>query len=145
MEVIIRAAETGDIDELLVLNEEFNGVIAGRKQLADPFSGELVAVAAVEGELAAFACAQCYESFCYDSLQGEITELFVRPSFRRQGVATMLIVFLERKLTERGCSAVRILTSAGNNTAQSLYSSIGYIRKDEVVFDKMLDTGMETE
>jgi GNAT superfamily N-acetyltransferase len=108
------------------------------KPLAADGCGDLVAVAAVDGVLVAFACAQSYQSFCYDTLQAEITEMYVQPAFRRQGIAAALIALLEKLLFERGASEVKILTGTHNADAHRVYTNSGYALINEVVFQKKI-------
>jgi GNAT superfamily N-acetyltransferase len=54
-------------------------------------STELVAVAVNNDKIVGFACAQRFDSFCYNEPQAEITELYVEEAARKKGVATLLI------------------------------------------------------
>ncbi len=56
----------------------------------------------------------------------EIKRMYVRPAFRRRGVARAILAALERTATERGADIVRIETGSGQPEAIALYRSAGY-------------------
>lgn len=138
--VEVRIADRHDIDELSAMNYEFNGVTVSSQHILNTLATgqEIVAIATVNDSLAGFACGQFYRSFCYDSLSGEITEMYVRAAYRRQGVGSALLVFLERELHKRGVTSVRILTGQDNEAGLGLYVTLGYTRKGETVLAKEL-------
>ncbi|NLV91746.1 MAG: GNAT family N-acetyltransferase [Firmicutes bacterium] len=141
MVVTIRLATVEDAAELARLNQEFNGgKLRAEEKVRARLAGnqELVAVAEAKGGLVGFACAQSFSSFCYEELQGEITELYVQPSARRQGVAKGLISLLETQLRERGVNEVKVLTGQDNHKAIGCYQSCGYQPDDELLLRKNL-------
>ena len=84
---MIRIATVDDVDQLDLLNTEFNGQgntsidcirdsILNNKQ-------EVVIVAQENEVLAGFVCVQLKKSFCYDEYMPEITEVYVRPEYRK--------------------------------------------------------------
>ncbi len=138
--VTIRIAEPKDANELSAMNYEFNDVEVSSEYVREALHSnqEIVAIASIDNTIAGFACAQFYSSFCYDSPWGEITEMYVRPPYRRQGVGSALLAFLEEALARRGISSIKILTGQDNAVARSLYTGIGYIEEDEIVLTKDL-------
>ncbi len=136
----VRLATIHDADALSRLNLEFNG---GDKRPASEIirslnsNNELVAVATLMNEVIGFGCAQSLNSFCYIEAHGEITELYVKESARRNGVATSLISFLENQLHFRGVTTVKILTGRDNHPAIKTYELSGYV-DDEVMLKKKL-------
>lgn len=99
---------------------------------------ELVAIAMVGDASAGFACGQLQHSFCYDHPEAFITELYVRESFRRRGVAAGLLDFLERELRRSGATHVHLVTGEGNSAAQALYTKQGYLRCGHITLRKEL-------
>ena len=96
---MIRTATVDDAEQLSILNAEFNG--AGettvdniRSCLADNRQ-EVVIVDEEKGELTGFVCVQLKRSFCYDDYRPEIAEVYVRPEYRKQRIASRMILFAE--------------------------------------------------
>ncbi|SMF85004.1 Ribosomal protein S18 acetylase RimI [Paenibacillus uliginis N3/975] len=137
----VRLATISDADALSRLNLEFNG---GDKRPVSEIikclnsNNELVAVATLMDEVIGFGCAQSFKSFCYIGAYGEITEMYVKESARRNGVATSLISFLENQLHSRGVKTVKILTGRDNKSAIKAYELSGYVKDDEVMLKKKL-------
>ena len=138
--VEVRMADKHDADELSAMNYEFNGVTVTSQHILDALATgqEIVAIAMVNDSVVGFACGQFHRSFCYNSLSGEITEMYVRAAYRRRGVGSALLVFLERELRKRGVTGVRILTGQDNEAALGLYFGLDYLEKDETVLAKEL-------
>ncbi|WP_314587855.1 GNAT family N-acetyltransferase [Paenibacillus terrigena] len=134
-------ATISDADALSRLNHEFNG---GDKRPVSEIikclesNNELVAVSTIMDEVIGFGCAQCLKSFCYTEAYGEITEMYVKESARRNGVATSLISFLENQLHSQGVKTVKILTGRDNKSAIKVYELSGYVKDDEVMLKKKL-------
>ncbi|MFC3747742.1 GNAT family N-acetyltransferase [Paenibacillus sp. GCM10012306] len=141
MSTNVRLATLHDAESLSRLNHEFNG--GDQRSVSDIIkclnsNNELVAVATIMDEVVGFACAQSMQSFCYNEAYGEITEMYVQESARRNGVATSLISFLEDQLHTRGVKTVKILTGRDNNPAIKTYELSGYVKDDEVMLKKKL-------
>lgn len=127
----IRLASTSDANELSRLNQEFNG--GDQRTSADIIesindSAELIAVAEIGGKVVGFGCAQSFRSFCYNGLQGEITELYVAEAARRKGIATSLIFYLEENLKKRGVKSVKVLTGRRTMLRLKLMNNATFIR-----------------
>lgn len=101
-------------------------------------SAELIAVAEIGGKVVGFGCAQSFRSFCYNGLQGEITELYVAEAARRKGIATSLIFYLEENLKKRGVKSVKVLTGRRNNAAIKTYEQCNFHQDDEQLLKKKL-------
>jgi ribosomal protein S18 acetylase RimI-like enzyme len=137
----IRLASPSDANDLSRLNQEFNG--GGQRPSADIFeslndSAELVAVAEIGGKVVGFGCAQSFRSFCYNGLQGEITELYVAEAAQRKGIATSLIFYLEENLKKRGVKSVKVLTGRRNNAAIKTYEQCNFHQDDGLLLKKKL-------
>ena len=142
---MIRKAQAADAEQLFALNEEFNGKGGATPEsirtslLANP--QEIVIVADTGGVLAGFVCVQLKRSFCYDEYMPEITEVYVRPEYRRKGVARAMLAF-----AEEACAAGRrvprfeLLTGTDNVAAQALYRALGYREDGEIHLSKGLDS-----
>ena len=147
---MIRLADAGDAAQLLALNDEFNG--AGNATLEDVSRSlrenrqEIVVVAEEAGELVGFVCAQRKRSFCYAEETAEITEVFVKPAFRRRGFARDMIAFAERHCAANfPVRTFELLTGAQNRDAQSLYRGLGYVGDREKHFRKRLPADHSTD
>lgn len=140
MAINIRLARKDDAESLAKLNEEFNGVGVSLKHVTESIitGNELIAIAEYNDSIVGFACAQSYTSFCYNYVQGEITEMYVREPYRRKGIAKSLIAFLEERLKLQDVKTVKILTGISNEPAKRLYHSSGYVIKNEAVMQKKL-------
>lgn len=67
----IRWANGNDAEDLLKLNDAFNGVGTTLEEVKESLalSNELIALAVIDGQAVGFACAQYFKSFCYRGLQ----------------------------------------------------------------------------
>jgi len=136
----VRWANEKDAESLAALNDEFNGTGVTKGEVEKSIAGtnEMIAVAILNDEAVGFACAQCFESFCYRGSQAEITEMYIRETARRKGLASMLISFLEQQFRERGVKSVKIVTGSSNESAIITYERSNYVRKDYIIFQKKL-------
>lgn len=121
---MIRLAEITDAENLLILNEKFNG--KGETTLDNIIKSlknnqqEIVIVAAENNKLVGFVCVQIKRSFCYDSITPEITEVFVDESYRRNGIASEMLDFAETYCKEHyNFTHFELLTGVENNKAQT--------------------------
>jgi ribosomal protein S18 acetylase RimI-like enzyme len=69
-----------------------------------------------------------------------VSDIFVDRSWRRRGIASLLMDELEAKMRSRGCSRIRVCSKAANHLAVACYTACGY-RPYEIVFAKRLDNG----
>jgi putative acetyltransferase len=58
---------------------------------------------------------------------GEIKRMYVRPAWRRRGIARMLLAELERHARNKGYVLLRLETASGQPEAIALYQSAGYV------------------
>ena len=58
--------------------------------------------------------------------RGEITDLGVRPTLRRQGVGRLLVEEAMAWLRDRGVSRVEIQVATGNREGQAFWRAMGY-------------------
>ncbi|RAW16862.1 GNAT family N-acetyltransferase [Paenibacillus taichungensis] len=138
--IYVRWANENDAEELLKLNDAFNGVGTTMEDVKESLalSNELIALAVIEDQAVGFACAQYFKSFCYRGLQGEISEMYITEVARRRGLATLLIAFIEEELRERSVTSIKILTGQRNEMAIKTYEKSNYTRTEEVLLQKKL-------
>ena len=128
---MVRIATVQDAEQLEILNNEFNGEgettldriresLAGNEQ-------ELVFIDEANGELTGFVCVQLKKSFCYDEYMPEITEVYVKPRYRRCGVARSMIAYAEEYCKQHyPLHKFELLTGAQNDVARIAYAKLGY-------------------
>ena len=138
----VRLAVPSDTDALFHLNEVFNGSGEStfdrvRQCLSAP-GGETVVIAFVNQNPAGFLCGQFLRSMCYTADYVEMTELFVLEEYRRLGVASRLMAFLENYYQQRGIYAFQLFTGAKNTEAQTLYRKLGYQQTEELFMRKRI-------
>lgn len=140
---MIRLANADDASQLEILNNEFNG--AGETTLQNIKESllnnkqEIVVVAEDKGQLVGFVCVQLKKSFCYDEYMPEVTEAYVKPDYRKQGIATRMFYFAEEKLkAEIPFHRIELLTGKSNFTARKFYRKLGYKNDDEIHLSKSI-------
>ena len=141
-ELTVKVAVPADAPAIAELDFEFNEVlvptahVARSLEAATAETGEIVAICYAGAEPAGFACAQARRSCCYLQPTGEITELYVRPKYRRRKIGGSLLSLLELELGKRGVKQITVLTGGANRAARALYVSHGFSRKDWLAFEK---------
>lgn len=134
---MVRIATVQDAQQLEILNNEFNGegettLDHIRSSLADN-KQEIVVIDEMNGELTGFVCVQLKRSFCYDACMPEITEVYVRPQYRKRGIARAMITFAQEHCRKRyPLHKFELLTGKGNTVAQRVYSGLGYAEDGEI-------------
>ena len=140
---MVRIATVQDAEQLEILNNEFNGEgettldnirnsLANNKQ-------EVIVVDNKNGELTGFVCVQLKKSFCYDDYMPEITEVYVKPKHRRNGIARAMITYAEEYCNGHyPLHKFELLTGIENDGAQSVYAKLGYSEDGELHLAKRL-------
>lgn len=140
---MVRIATVQDAEQLEILNNEFNGEgettldnirssLANNKQ-------EVIVVDEQNRELTGFVCVQLKKSFCYDDYMPEITEVYVKPQYRRNGIARAMITYAEEYCKQRlPIHKFELLTGTENDGAQSVYAKLGYSEDGELHLSKRL-------
>ncbi len=140
---MVRKATATDAEQLGALNDEFNGkgettIENIRKSLLNN-QQEIVIVDDENGVLTGFVCIQLKKSFCYDEYMPEITEVYVRQIYRKQGIASKMIAFAEDYCTKNyPFHKFELLTSEKNLIAQSVYNKLGYTNDKELHLSKRI-------
>lgn len=129
MSVAIRRPNTGDIERLEQLYQEYMRVDGSRMQaLRSAIEGvsSLMCVAEAEGEVVGLI----HQIFYVDPLHaGECSSilfLYVAEVFRERGVASLLLKAALSDASERGIIEVHVSTRADNLIAIELYRSLGF-------------------
>ena len=134
---MVRIATVQDAEQLEILNNEFNGegettLDNIRASLADN-KQEIVVVDEMNGDLTGFVCVQLKKSFCYDEYMPEITEVYVKPQYRRCGVARTMIAYAEEYCNSHyPLHKFELLTGAENDVARIAYAKLGYCEDAEL-------------
>ena len=140
---MVRIATVQDAAQLEILNNEFNGEgettlenirasLAGNKQ-------EIVVVDETDGELTGFVCVLLKKSFCYDDYMPEITEVYVKPHYRRNGIARAMITYAEEYCKNHyPLHKFELLTGDESDGAQIVYAKLGYSEDGELHLAKRL-------
>ncbi len=138
---MVRIATVNDAEQLSILNDEFNGegetsIDNIRNSLMN--NGQEVVIVADEDDLlVGFVCVQLKKSFCYDDCMPEITEVYVKPTYRKKGIASDMIAFAESYCSKNySLHKYELLTGKENLVAQSLYNKLGYIDDNELHLSK---------
>ncbi len=139
--MMVRLAGSADAEQLLVLNEQFNGknctTVENIRQSLSNNAQEIVAVAEEDGILAGFVCAQVKKSFCYKERYAEISEVFVNEAYRRRKIASSMILFVEEYCMQHyEIYNFELQTGEENLGAQALYRAIGYKSEHEILLRK---------
>lgn len=138
---MVRKATANDAEQLEILNNEFNGKgetsIENIRNALINNQQEVVIVADEDNELAGFVCVQLKKSFCYDEYMPEITEVYVKPAYRKRGIASEMITFAEKYCIENyPLHKYELLTGKSNLTAQAVYEKLGYTNDNEIHLSK---------
>ena len=136
MSVTIRRAQPGDEVELVAMVRELadfehalEECTVTETQLHEALFGDPATVQAyvaeVDGEPAAMAL-WFYNFSTWDGVAGVYLEdLFVRPGFRRHGLARALLSTLARECVDKGYSRLTWAVLDWNSNAIALYASVG--------------------
>lgn len=130
----IRLATPADAPALAQLNAEFNGSSDLPEQLAARMALvgelELATLAEVDDQLAGFACLRRVPCLLYATPYAELTELYVRPAFRRRGVARALLAHAEQLARAAGAAELHVATNPRNRAARACYRTAGFVLDD---------------
>ena len=89
-----------------------------RQQIRDPDT--MVLVASVRGELAGFAIMH------FGDARAHLLLLAVLPTFRRCGIGTSMLRWLEKSCVTAGIGQVRLEVRSANSAARNFYANAGY-------------------
>jgi len=140
---MVRIATVRDAEQLEILNNEFNGegetTLDNIKYSLVNNKQEVIIVDEQNGELTGFVCVQLKKSFCYDDYMPEITEVYVKLRYRRNGIARAMITYAEEYCKSHyPLHKFELLTGTENDDAQSVYAKLGYSEDGELHLAKRL-------
>jgi ribosomal protein S18 acetylase RimI-like enzyme len=128
-------------DQYRVFYNQSSDLDAAREFLKERFQkgDSTVFVATDDEHVAGFI--QLYSSFSSVLMKRVwiLNDLFVQETYRKQGVAKLLMDAAEGFARETGAVRITLATQISNVVAQSLYESCGYI-KDEVFYHYSLQS-----
>ena len=96
---------------------------------------EAVLLAETSTGTAGLCCLRLIPYIGQDVPYAEVTQLYVRSEYQRQGVGAELLQAAEARAQVAGATCVHIITGQTNLDAQAFYRAQGY-RSDDIVFDK---------
>jgi GNAT superfamily N-acetyltransferase len=139
--IVTRVATADDAETLARLNRDFNGVDEPPERLAQRVRNtarvETPILAEIDGVAVGFAALRVVPCVFYASPHAELTELYVDPAFRRQGVGQALIAHAERLAQASGAMTLLVLTDFYNDDAQMLYRRSGFVNHDLAMEKKL--------
>jgi ribosomal protein S18 acetylase RimI-like enzyme len=74
----------------------------------------------------------------YDGHRGWIYSIAVHPDYRKQGIGSDLLTFIQGKLTSLGCLKVNLQIMEGNEAVQKFYKANGFSVEQRVSMGKKL-------
>jgi GNAT superfamily N-acetyltransferase len=136
-ELAVRRATAGDIGALVEVMEEFHaesGYVLDRAWAASSFADLLstpawgcVWLACHDGTPIGHAVLTVRYTMEHGGLSGYVDDLFVRPAFRRRGVARSLLGELFGECRARRCKSVQVEVGQGNAAALGAYAEFGLL------------------
>ena len=137
----VRTATVADAEQLNALNNEFNGegetTLENVRDCLSCNPQEVVIVDEDQGKLTGFVCIQLKKSFCYNDYRPEIAEVYVRPEYRKQKIASRMIGFAEEYCRKNfPLHKFELLTGEKNLVAQLVYDKLGYKPDHELHLSK---------
>ena len=134
---MVRIATQLDAAQLEELNIEFNGdgetTLENIRNSLINNKQEVIVVDEQNGKLTGFVCVQLKKSFCYDDYMPEITEVYVKPHYRRNGIARAMITYAEEYCKSHyPLHRFELLTGDENDGAQIVYAKLGYSEDGEL-------------
>ena len=73
-----------------------------------------------------------------------VEDLFVRPAFRRRGIARQVFAHLAKKALEEGCGRVEWWVLNWNEDALNFYRTLGAVSMDEWTVQRITGPALET-
>jgi ribosomal-protein-alanine N-acetyltransferase len=127
--ITVRSFENNDLASILrIERESFDRDAWSREVLLEYAwaASDLFLVAIVAGRIAGYSIA------CPARHGAEIASLAVRPRYRQEGVATVLLKTTIRRVRRSGAKAVWLMVRRQNNEAIRLYRKLGFVHTGTV-------------
>ncbi len=129
-DVRVREATLADSDVLAELIALFNGPSVRPERTLERMTAcaglERALLAEVDGLVVGFACVGVVPALADDYPHASLTELYVRPDWRRRGVGRQLVKSAEGYAETAAAEHLVLLTGLGNDEAQAFYRALGY-------------------
>ncbi|MCE4610875.1 MAG: GNAT family N-acetyltransferase [Desulfurococcales archaeon] len=140
----VREASEDDVDSIAVmvarlktLNEELDPSFRVREDLLDAArqyvrtsinsSSVILLVADVGGETVGFIRVELVDRVFYEPrIKALITDLYVKPEYRRRGVGKLLLESAIEEARKRGAGIISAVFPEGNVIAKSFYQNLGF-------------------
>ncbi len=144
MKVSIRRADKDDVPELAkmvarlkTLNEELSQAFrttAGLEEEAARYIEEsmesgstVILVAESDGEVVGFVKIDFVDRRFYEPrMKAEITDIYVKPMYRRQGLGKLLVEAAKDEARKRGAGIVSAIFPSNNVIAKRFYEGLGF-------------------
>jgi ribosomal protein S18 acetylase RimI-like enzyme len=136
-EIAVRAARADDVSALVLLMEEFyaeSGYPLDAQWAASAFSALLSRpdwgrtwIAHSGGRAVGHVVQSVRYTMEHGGLSAYVDDLFVKPAFRRMGVARALLDRLFDDSRARGCRSVQVEAGKANTAALALYAKFGLV------------------
>ncbi len=131
--VEIRAAVRSDAEALLPLFEAFYGPYLGARtvdavaeRLTEAASVDTVLMAMVRGTAIGFASVRLLPQVESDVTHAELSDIYVVPDHRLQGVGQALLRAAEALALSRGARSMYLTVGRDNDDAQAFYRAAGF-------------------
>jgi ribosomal protein S18 acetylase RimI-like enzyme len=145
----IRRARLADAAALLQLMKPFNLAeeipwrprrvrVALRRLLRDVRLGIVLVAEARDRALVGYVVATFNYDLEFAGPDAFVTELFVRPAARRDGLGTRLLEAAISSLRAAGAAAVHLLVRPENRSARSLYAGLGFEEVPRLMMTRQL-------
>ena len=148
MTVEVQIATAGDIDSLLPMIAELyaHEHIPFDEEVLRPALWTLltshslgfVCLMRVNGAPAGYLITTFGYDIEFGGRQATVTDVYVQPEFRRQGVAAAALQFAEQTCRDRGVRALELQVSDGNTSASDAYEKAGFAMSKRFVMNKRL-------
>jgi ribosomal protein S18 acetylase RimI-like enzyme len=128
--ITIRAAGPDDAPAVAELLDEFNGeglppeILARR--MAEVQGIETAFLGEWDGQVAGLLVLRIVPTLSDVDPWAEITEMFVRPQFRRRGIGRALMEVALAHGHGRGCREFHLLVDPSNYAGQAFYAALGF-------------------
>jgi len=129
---LVRVAEPSDAPAISELLFEFNGEALCPEDLAQRLAEvrglETAFLGETNGSLAGLLVLRTTPTLSGPEDWAEITEMYVRPGCRRQGVGHALVEAAVEHARARGCTEVHLLVDPENAGGLAFYNAVGFGR-----------------
>ena len=143
MTIEIRKASTLDTNKMIALAtalmEEIGGIPGSRSQVSRLFAeiersdADQVLVAKEDGVLVGMLLVHYRRAMSHGNWIAEVDDMYVEPSHRHRGLATMLLDEAAKLAKARGAAALKAGIGTANKDALEFYERHGFVRQGFVV------------